>query len=105
MRMTTRVLPTIVLAVLMLEARRRRGAAARAGRHRQAAGRGGARAAARARRVEDAAPGRRSTARWCSYTATAGWLILKNDEGKPIARFGYTAYTRDGVERPRAAAR
>jgi carboxypeptidase C (cathepsin A) len=31
------------------------------------------------------------------YTATAGWLIMKNDEGKPIARFGYTAYTRDGV--------
>ena len=32
------------------------------------------------------------------YTATAGWLILENDEGEPIARFGYTAYTRDGVE-------
>ena len=32
------------------------------------------------------------------YTATAGWLIMKDDEGKPIARFGYTAYTRDGVE-------
>ncbi len=32
------------------------------------------------------------------YTATAGWLILDNDEGEPIARFGYTAYTRDGVE-------
>jgi len=31
------------------------------------------------------------------YTATVGWLIMKNDEGKPIARFGYTAYTRDGV--------
>jgi carboxypeptidase C (cathepsin A) len=31
------------------------------------------------------------------YTATAGWLIMKDDEGKPIARFGYTAYTRDGV--------
>jgi len=31
------------------------------------------------------------------YTATAGWLIMKNDEDKPIARFGYTAYTRDGV--------
>ena len=31
------------------------------------------------------------------YTATAGWLIMKNDEGKPVARFGYTAYTRDGV--------
>jgi carboxypeptidase C (cathepsin A) len=40
------------------------------------------------------------------YTATAGWLIMKNDEGKPIARFGYTAYTRDGIEdlsrRPRS---
>ena len=32
------------------------------------------------------------------YTATAGWLILENDEEEPIARFGYTAYTRDGVE-------
>ena len=31
------------------------------------------------------------------YTATAGWLILKNDKGEPNARFGYTAYTRDGV--------
>jgi len=31
------------------------------------------------------------------YTATAGWLILKNDKGEPTARFGYTAYTRDGV--------
>jgi carboxypeptidase C (cathepsin A) len=32
-----------------------------------------------------------------NYTATAGWLILESEEGKPIARFGYTAYTRDGV--------
>lgn len=32
------------------------------------------------------------------YTATAGWLIMNNDEGEPIARFGYTAYTRDGVD-------
>jgi len=31
------------------------------------------------------------------YTATAGWLIMKNQQGEPIARFGYTAYTRDGV--------
>jgi len=31
------------------------------------------------------------------YTATVGWLIMKDDAGKPIARFGYTAYTRDGV--------
>jgi carboxypeptidase C (cathepsin A) len=34
------------------------------------------------------------------YTATAGWLIMKDDAGKPIARFGYTAYTRDGVKDP-----
>lgn len=34
------------------------------------------------------------------YTATAGWLILKNDEEEPIARFGYTAYEREGVEDP-----
>jgi carboxypeptidase C (cathepsin A) len=33
-----------------------------------------------------------------NYTATAGWLILEDDEDKPIARFGYTAYTRDGVD-------
>ena len=32
------------------------------------------------------------------YTATAGWLIMKDDGGKPIARFGYTAYTRDGIK-------
>ena len=31
------------------------------------------------------------------YSATVGWMIMKNDAGKPIARFGYTAYTRDGV--------
>ena len=31
------------------------------------------------------------------YTATAGWMIMKDDADKPIARFGYTAYTRDGV--------
>jgi carboxypeptidase C (cathepsin A) len=31
------------------------------------------------------------------YTATAGWLIMKDDKDKPIARFGYTAYTRDGT--------
>ena len=34
------------------------------------------------------------------YTATVGWMIMKNEEGKPIARFGYTAYTRDGVDDP-----
>jgi len=32
------------------------------------------------------------------YTATAGWLIMKDDQDKPIARFGYTAYTRDGIK-------
>lgn len=32
------------------------------------------------------------------YTATVGWLILKNQDGQPRARFGYTAYTRDGVD-------
>ena len=32
------------------------------------------------------------------YTATVGWLILKDKKkDEPIARFGYTAYTRDGV--------
>ena len=31
------------------------------------------------------------------YTATVGWLILDDAEGKPRARFGYTAYTRNGV--------
>ncbi len=31
------------------------------------------------------------------YTATAGWLIMENEKGEPIARFGYTAYERDGV--------
>ena len=31
------------------------------------------------------------------YTATVGWLIMKDDKDQPIARFGYTAYTRDGV--------
>jgi carboxypeptidase C (cathepsin A) len=32
------------------------------------------------------------------YTATVGWLIMKDDAGKPIARFGYTAYTRNDVK-------
>lgn len=32
------------------------------------------------------------------YTATAGWLIMRNDDDEPIARFGYTAYTRDDVD-------
>jgi len=37
------------------------------------------------------------------YTATVGWLIMEEDD-KPIARFGYTAYHRKGdygpAERP-----
>jgi carboxypeptidase C (cathepsin A) len=33
------------------------------------------------------------------YTATAGWLILNDKEkNEPIAQFGYTAYTLDGVK-------
>ena len=32
------------------------------------------------------------------YTATVGWYILKDGEDEPIARFGYTAYTMDGVK-------
>ena len=32
------------------------------------------------------------------YTATAGWMIMKDDAGQAIARFGYTGYTLDGVE-------
>lgn len=34
------------------------------------------------------------------YTATVGWLILRDKKDKPIARFGYTAYTLDGVKDP-----
>jgi len=34
------------------------------------------------------------------YTATVGWMIMKDDAGKAVARFGYTAYTRDGVADP-----
>jgi carboxypeptidase C (cathepsin A) len=34
------------------------------------------------------------------YTATVGWLILKDDKDKPIARFGYTAYTLNGIKDP-----
>ncbi len=34
-----------------------------------------------------------------NYQATAGWLIQTKDD-KPIARFGYTAYTREGVDEP-----
>ena len=32
------------------------------------------------------------------YTATVGWLIIKDDKDKPVARFGYTAYTLDGIK-------
>ena len=32
------------------------------------------------------------------YTATAGWYVLKDPKDQPIARFGYTAYTLDGVK-------
>ncbi|HEX9207660.1 MAG TPA: alpha/beta hydrolase [Steroidobacteraceae bacterium] len=32
------------------------------------------------------------------YVATAGWFILKDDKDKPVARFGYTAYTLEGVK-------
>ncbi|HEU4575011.1 MAG TPA: hypothetical protein VFS36_08400 [Chitinophagaceae bacterium] len=31
-----------------------------------------------------------------SYTATVGTIILKNSKDEPIARFGYTAYVKDG---------
>lgn len=34
------------------------------------------------------------------YTANAGWLILEDESGGPIARFGYTAYTREGFDTP-----
>jgi carboxypeptidase C (cathepsin A) len=32
------------------------------------------------------------------YAAKVGWTILRDDDGKARARFGYTAYTREGVE-------
>lgn len=32
------------------------------------------------------------------YTATAGKLVMKDDEGKPKALFFFTAYTKDGVK-------
>lgn len=34
------------------------------------------------------------------YTATAGTLIVRDDEEKPIASMGYVAYTRSGVKDP-----
>lgn len=34
------------------------------------------------------------------YTATAGTLILRDDDEKPIASIGYVAYTKNGVKDP-----
>jgi carboxypeptidase C (cathepsin A) len=36
-----------------------------------------------------------------AYTATAGTLVLADEEGKPKASFFYIAYTKDGVKDPR----
>ena len=33
-----------------------------------------------------------------SYTATAGYLIVDDGNEKPVAKFGYTAYVRDGFD-------
>ncbi len=33
-----------------------------------------------------------------AYTATAGYLIVPGADEKPAARFGYTAYVRDGID-------
>jgi carboxypeptidase C (cathepsin A) len=33
-----------------------------------------------------------------SYTATAGTLIMRDDEDQPVAEFGYTAYTMNGAD-------
>ena len=32
------------------------------------------------------------------YTATAGTMILQNNKGEPVASFGYTAYSKNGVD-------
>jgi len=32
------------------------------------------------------------------YTATAGTLILRNEKDEPIARFGYVAYSKNGIK-------
>jgi carboxypeptidase C (cathepsin A) len=32
------------------------------------------------------------------YTATAGTLVMRDDESKPIAEFGYTAYVKNGAD-------
>ncbi len=37
--------------------------------------------------------------RTIEYTATAGTLEMKDDDGKPIAHFGYTAYVRKGMDK------
>lgn len=34
------------------------------------------------------------------YTATTGTMLLRDEENKPIALFGFTAYTKDGVTDP-----
>lgn len=34
------------------------------------------------------------------YTATAGYLIVDDADEKPVAKFGYTAYLRQGVDDP-----
>lgn len=35
------------------------------------------------------------------YTATAGTMLMKDEEGKPVALFGYTAYVADGMDQAR----
>jgi carboxypeptidase C (cathepsin A) len=35
------------------------------------------------------------------YTATAGTMLMQDEEGKPIALFGYTAYVADGMNQAR----
>lgn len=32
-----------------------------------------------------------------NYSATVGWLILKNEKKEPVARFGYTAYVKSDI--------
>lgn len=34
-----------------------------------------------------------------AYKATAGTLVMKNEEDEPIAQFGYTAYVKDGKDK------
>jgi len=36
--------------------------------------------------------------RTVSYTATAGTMLMKDDTGKPVALFGYTAYVEKGID-------